>query len=281
MPLAAVALIAFAANSLLCRLALLHDAIDPASFSTIRIVSGAAMLLIISRVAPERSRSATTTGSWFAAATLFLYAVPFSLAYVSLSAGTGALVLFGSVQITMLAAAVRSGERMHLFQWLGVGLAFAGLLYLVLPGLAAPPLGPAALMALAGGSWGVYSLRGRGVDSPLSDTTSNFVRAIPLVAVVSVAMLARAHVEAKGVALAAASGSITSGLGYVIWYAALRHLTALRAAVLQLAVPILTAVGGVLFLAEAISPRLIVSAVMVLGGVALGIAGRARLATSV
>ena len=272
---AALALIAFAGNSVLCRLALHDGAIDPASFSTIRVTSGAATLLLVT-LATRRDRSGLAA-SWTSAAMLALYAIPFSFAYASLSTGTGALILFGSVQVTMLAAAVRSGERTHAIEWVGLTAALGGLLYLVLPGLAAPPLMAAALMGLAGFSWGIYSLRGRSGSNPLAQTTANFVRAIPFVLVASLATLWRFHASPRGATLAVASGALASGLGYVAWYAALRGLTRMRAAIVQLAVPILAAVGGVVFLAEAISVRLVLSTIMVLGGIGLAIVWRERL----
>jgi drug/metabolite transporter (DMT)-like permease len=267
-----LALVAFAANSVLCRLALRDGAIDAASFSTIRLVSGAiTLLLLTSRLqpAPTTTAAATAQGSWTSAALLFLYAVPFSFAYLGLSAGTGALILFGSVQLTMMVAAIRSGERPQPLQWLGIGLACAGLVYLVLPGLAAPPLVSAGLMALAGCAWGFYSLRGRGARNPLAQTTGNFTRSVPMVLAVSALALPQMHVERTGAILAVASGALTSALGYVVWYAALRRLTATRAAVVQLAVPILAAAGGVILLRERVTHQLVLSAAMVLGGIAL------------
>ncbi len=277
-----LALAAFAANSVLCRFALRDATIDPATFSTIRIVSGAVTLALVALAA--RSRTGETTSmtsmpaaaSWLSAALLFLYAVPFSFAYTTLSAGTGALILFGAVQVTMLAGAIRSGERVRFAQWSGLILALAGLVYLVVPGIAAPPIASAALMALAGIAWGLYSLRGRGAPNPLAQTTSSFVRAVPMVVAVSAATFSRAHAEPTGIALAVASGSVTSGLGYVAWYAALRRLTALRASVVQLSVPVIAAVAGVIFLSETISSRLIVSAILVLGGIALAVVRRAQ-----
>jgi drug/metabolite transporter (DMT)-like permease len=263
------ALVAFAANSVLCRIAL-HDAtIDPATFSSIRIVSGAVMLLAFTASIQRPSES--VTGSWTAAALLALYAVPFSFAYTGLTTGTGALILFASVQVTMIAAGLRSGEKPHPLQWLGLSIALTGLVVLVLPGLTAPPVTAAFLMAIAGAAWGVYSWIGRGTTSPLAQTTGNFVRAVPFVIAVSLVTLPRLHMESRGVLLAVASGAIASGLGYVVWYAALHGLTAMQAAVVQLSVPILAAIGGIIFLAEAVSTRLVISTVMVLGGIALAI----------
>jgi drug/metabolite transporter (DMT)-like permease len=271
----ALALVAFAANSVLCRIALSQATIDAATFSTIRLTAGAATLLLITVL--TRGGAPRVETSWISAAMLFLYAVPFSFAYIRLTTGAGALILFGCVQLTMMSAALWSGERPHPLQWLGLSLALGGLVYLVLPGLAAPSLLGASLMALAGFSWGVYSLRGRGAADPLAQTTNNFVRTVPLVLVVSLFTMPQFHVQREGVLLAVASGALASGLGYVVWYQALRGLTATRAAVVQLLVPILAAVGGVIFLAEAISLRLAVATVIVLGGITLALIGRERL----
>jgi drug/metabolite transporter (DMT)-like permease len=268
------ALIAFASNSLLCRQALGRAAIDAASFSTIRLVSGAAALVLIAR--SLRRGAGDIGGSWISAALLFLYAVPFSFAYISLPAGTGALILFGAVQATMLAAALASGERPHVLQWTGLALAVGGLVFLVLPGVAAPAPVGCALMAVAGVAWGVYSLRGRGAVDPLADTAGNFVRAAPLAMGVSILAARHAEASAGGALLAVVSGALTSGVGYVAWYTALAGLTATRAASVQLAVPVLAAVGGVAFLAEQITVRLIASSILVLGGVALAMIGRER-----
>jgi len=273
--LTGLALVAFAANSVLCRLALGGAAIDAASFSIIRLVSGAIMLLLI-MAAIKKNRTSHPRGNWISAAMLFGYAVTFSFAYVSLSTGTGALILFGAVQATMILAALWSGERPHMLEWMGLLLALFGLVYLVFPGLMAPSPAGSALMAIAGISWGFYSLRGRAAAYPLSETTDNFVRSIPFAFVVSLLMFRNIHVSAEGVLLALVSGALTSGVGYVIWYAALRGLTATRAATVQLAVPILAALGGVTFLSEDISLRLVLSAVMILGGVALAVGSGER-----
>ena len=266
----ASALIAFAANSLLCRQGLGRGAIDAASFSTIRLASGAVTLVLLATA--KRRPAPGSRGTWGSAAWLFLYAVPFSFAYVSLGAATGALVLFGAVQATMLASAVVGGERPGVLQWLGLALALGGLVYLVSPGLAAPsPIG-CALMATGGFSWGIYSLRGRGQADPLSETAGNFARAVPLAVGVSILTWAQAGVRLEGALLAIASGAVTSGLGYVVWYAALAGLTTTQAASVQLAVPVLAAVGGVWFLAERITARLVIAAVLIVGGVALALA---------
>jgi drug/metabolite transporter (DMT)-like permease len=263
----AAAMVAFAGNSVLTRLALGRATIDAATFSTVRIAGGAGVLL--ATMALRESGRVRLDGRASRNGPVFLYAIPFSFAYMSLTAGTGALILFGVVQVTMMVAAVRTGERPHWSQWIGLALALGGLIYLVLPGLRAPSLSGSALMAVAGIMWGVYSLRGRGAVNPLQLNMSNFVRALPLAVVVS--LLARGHmyVSSSGLFLALASGAITSGLGYVLWYTALRNLTATRAAIVQLMVPILASAGGVAFLGEAISFRLVLSAVVVLGGIAL------------
>lgn len=285
-----LALLAFAANSVLCRLALAPREIDAASFTLVRLVSGAVMLLAIRAAMGARRRVASPPGPrrnpWLAAALLFLYAAPFSFAYVSISAGTGALILFTSVQATMLVGALLAGERFRWLEGAGLAVALAGLIKLVSPGLSAPePLG-SALMAVAGIAWGAYSLRGRGSVDPLGDTASNFLRAVPFAVIVSLVtgvagahpagLGAIAHLSARGILLAAASGALASGLGYTIWFAALRGLTAIRASMVQLVVPVLAAAGGVAFLQEAVTLRLVVSAALILGGVGVAIAGRAR-----
>lgn len=256
-------------------MALGQATIDAATFSTIRLVAGAVTLLLVTSL--TQRDGVRVKGSRVSAIMLFLYAVPFSFAYVSLSTGTGALILFGSVQLTMMLAALWSGERPYPLQWFGFGLALAGLVYLVLPGLAAPSLSGSALMAFAGFSWGVYSLRGRSAVNPLAQTTRNFVGSVPFVVAVSLVALQRFHIEPRGALLAIASGALASGLGYVTWYAALRGLSTTRAAVVQLSVPILAAVGGVTLLAEFVSARLVLSGAMVLGGIALALIGRERL----
>lgn len=273
--LTAAAMVAFAANSLLCRLALQQRGIDPASFGSIRLVSGAITLALIVRFKAQPS-SSPGRADWLAAAMLFAYVAFFSFAYLSLSAGTGALILFGAVQLTMLGAGLGSGERFGPVAWLGFVLAAGGLVYLVLPGVAAPPLLGAVLMAVAGVAWGVYSLRGRGVADPLAATARNFTRAVPMALALSVVFVARAHADAAGIALAVASGALTSGLGYVVWYAALARLSAMQAATVQLSVPLLAAFGGVLLLSEAITPRLAAASVAILGGIAIVLSQKSR-----
>jgi drug/metabolite transporter (DMT)-like permease len=264
-----LALCAFAANSLLCRLALGAGAIDAATYASVRLLSGAAVLIPLAF-----RRAGRPAGSWPSAAMLFAYAVPFSFAYRTLSAGTGALVLFAAVQITMISAGLRSGERPGAVQWLGLLLAFSGLGYLVRPGLAAPSPAGAGLMAIAGIAWGAYSLRGRRAGKPLAETAGNFARASLLSVIVSGAAFGSAHATPRGVILAAISGAIASGAGYAIWYAALPALTATRAATVQLAVPVLTAAAGVALLGERVTVRLVLASIAILGGVGLALAGR-------
>jgi drug/metabolite transporter (DMT)-like permease len=275
--LTAVAMLAFAGNSLLCRLALGRGEIDPASFTTIRIASGALMLLAI--VLARHRRGVTRShsgGGWRAAVMLLGYAALFSFAYRSLGAGTGALILFGAVQLTMFGAALRSGERFPLFAWGGLALAIGGLVWLVLPGVTAPDPKGAALMAAAGVCWGFYSLAGRGGTDPLGATTRNFLYALPAALIVSLIGLRDIGISANGALLAVASGAITSGCGYVIWYAALRNLSATQAAIVQLTVPIIAAFGGVMFLGEGLSTRLLLASVLTLGGVAIVLMLRGR-----
>jgi len=268
-------MIAFASNSLLNRLALGQNAIDPTSYTTVRLVSGATMLFIIA--GPQRkNKEPTLRGSWISAAFLFLYAITFSFAYLSLSTGTGALILFGSVQVTMIVVALRSGERPRTMEWIGLALALGGLVYLVFPGLTAPsPLG-SGLMTIAGISWGFYTLRGRGSQNPLGDTAGNFVYALPMVLVVLSFSLKNVSISTYGILYATVSGALASGVGYAIWYAALRGLTTTRAATVQLSVPVIAAWSGVVFLAENVSIRLFAAGVLILGGIALALSNRGK-----
>jgi drug/metabolite transporter (DMT)-like permease len=279
--LTAVAMLAFAAKSLLCRLALQHGRIDPASFGAIRLAAGALTLAGVMRGRGVRGANsgansgAGSAAGWASAAMLFAYVALFSFAYVSLPAGTGALILFGAVQLTMLGAGLLAGERFSAGGWLGMALALSGLAVLLLPGAAAPSLFGAALMASAGAAWGGYSLRGRGAPDPLAATGAAFVRAAPMAILLALPFARQVHADAGGVGLAVASGAVTSGLGYVVWYAALRRLTALRAAVVQLSVPLLAAGGGVLLLGEAFTARLALAALAILGGIGLVLGSRA------
>ncbi len=269
--LALAALVAFSANSILARLALGSDLADAASYAAIRIGAGALMLLVLTRARPEAYRS----GSWASGALLALYAAPFAFAYLELPAGTGALILFGAVQVTMFAFGLgRRGERPRPLEWAGVAMAMAGLVWFVFPGVDRAPLLGATLMAIAGIAWGGYSLRGRSASRPLLDTTGNFVRAVPFVVAVLLWRIPALKVTPEGVGYAVLSGAVASALGYAIWYAALAGLTATRAATLQLAVPVLTAWAGVWLLHEQITTRLALAGSAVIAGVALAVFAR-------
>jgi len=261
-----LAMLAFAANSLLCRQALLRTDIDAASFTLVRLVAGALMLWLVVRLrhAPPGQGPG---GNWWSALMLFAYAAAFSFAYVSLPAAVGALLLFGAVQATMIGAGLWRGERFQARQWAGLVLALGGLVGLLLPGLSAPPLGGAVLMLGAGVAWGVYSLRGKGVGDPLGVTAGNFLRAVPMA--LGVALLAQLSVDRAGLGYAVASGALTSGIGYVLWYAALPGLRAGTAATVQLSVPVIAALGAVAFLGEAWGLRLVLASAAILGGIAL------------
>lgn len=269
--LTALTMAAFAVNSLLCRMALGGPLIDPVSFTTIRLVSGAVALIAISRLVVEPEVPQTTKGSWGSGFALFAYAAAFSLAYVSLSAGMGALILFGAVQVTMLGAALTSGEHLRPAQWVGSLAAMGGLVYLVLPGLSAPDPTGALLMCASGIAWGVYSIRGKGVSAPVTMTAGNFLRSAPFAIVASAVALSEVRLEPAGVLIALTSGIVTSGMGYVLWYRVLRSLTTSQASIVQLSVPVLAAFGGVAFLSEQVSTRLVAASVLILGGVALAV----------
>lgn len=265
MLLSALAMLAFAGNSLLCRWALRSTEIDPASFTTIRLVSGALVLwLLVQLRGPRGGR-----GNGLSALALFAYAAGFSFAYQSLPAATGALLLFGAVQATMIGYGLATGERLRSLQLLGVMVALAGLIALLYPGLSAPPPVGALLMLGSGVAWGSYSLRGRGAGDPIQVTAGNFLRAVPLALVLSLVFLTEARIDRAGVVYAVMSGALTSGIGYAIWYTALPALKAIQAATLQLSVPVITALGGVLWIGEALTLRLQLASLAILGGIAL------------
>lgn len=272
----AFALVCFAFNSILCRLALQTNEIDAVSFTVVRIVSGVVVLLVVSFLF-SREKEKKLRGNLLSAFFLFAYAACFSFAYINLTIATGALILFGSVQTTMIISALVAGERLRVLEWLGLIIALGGLVYLVFPGLAAPPLFSSVLMISAGVAWGFYTLRGRGSANPLADTAGNFVYASFMIILVSLPFLAQIYSTQKGIIYAVLSGAIASGLGYAVWYAALKYHTASRAAILQLSVPVITAVGGVIFLAEEIALRLILATALILGGISLAIFGRAKI----
>lgn len=274
-----VAMVAFAANSLLARLALGNHAIDAASYTLIRIVSGAAFLYLVawrmqvgSAVPPPRG----LRGNWVSAFALFVYALAFSYAYLALGAAMGALILFSSVQATMILWSLSQGARPSTGEVVGFVAAFAGFVYLVLPGIGRPdPLGT-ALMTLSGMAWGVYTLKGRSSSSPLADTAGNFVRAGAFCVPLGLVALADSNLTYAGVTLALASGIVASGLGYAIWYLALPALTTFRAALVQLSVPVITAAGAIVLLDEALTLRFAMVSIVVLGGIALAIVSRHR-----
>lgn len=269
--LTSLAMVAFAGNSLLGRAALRETAIDAASYTSIRLISGALMLALLVSM---KHGNPTRSGNWPSALALFAYAAAFSFAYIDLHTGIGALLLFGAVQATMISHGIWSGERLNKIQTIGFVLAFGGLVGLLLPGLTAPPLFASILMLSAGVAWGVYSLRGKGVSDPLKSTAGNFIRAVPIALALSVLMLNSASVDNAGFWLAACSGALTSGLGYAIWYAALPFLKSMHAATVQLSVPIIATIGGILFLGESITLRFILASVATLGGIALVILER-------
>lgn len=266
-----LAMTAFASNSLLCRLALKHTSIDPASFTSIRIISGAITLWLIIRI---RHGVHGASGNWPSALALFGYAAGFSYAYVSLPAGMGALLLFGAVQATMIGYGFWSGERLGVRQTAGLVCALSGLAGLLFPGLSAPPLPASLLMLGAGVAWGIYSLRGNAAGDPTSVTAGNFLRAAPLAALLSVVTLPGYSIDRSGFWYAVFSGAFASGIGYAVWYAALRGLKATTAATVQLSVPVIAAVGGVIFLGEVVTLRLLISSGAILGGIALVIVSR-------
>ena len=264
--LTTLAMLAFAGNSILCRAAFYHSDIDAASFTSIRLISGALMLFLLAR---SRRTSNTGSGHWISAFMLFVYAAGFSFAYVKLSASTGALVLFGAVQSTMIGYGVWRGERLNKRQLIGLVIALSGLIVLFMPGLSSPPLVGSVMMLLAGSAWGVYSLRGKDLGDPIWVTAGNFYRSVPFAAILSLIMLKSSSLDTAGFWYASMSGALTSGIGYVVWYAALPALKASTAATLQLSVPVLTALGGVVFLGEAVTLRLAVATFAILGGIAL------------
>lgn len=276
------ALTAFAFNSILCRLALRGEEADAVGFTLVRLFSGALMLAVITGFLSVRKAGKTLDartvkldhGSWLSAFFLFGYAIAFSLAYLDLTAATGALILFGSVQLTMIAVSLVRGERPPLLEWLGLLFAVGGLVYLVFPGLASPPLQSSLLMAAAGASWGFYTLRGKGSTDPLAVTTGNFVRSVPMIALIAIPFFAKIHLSNRGIILAIISGAVTSGIGYAVWYAALKFHPPTRAAVLQLSVPVIAAVCGIVFLAETFSIRLLVAGIMIILGIGMTIFGK-------
>jgi drug/metabolite transporter (DMT)-like permease len=279
--LTTLALLAFAGNSVLCRLALGQGLMDAAGFTSVRLNSGAVMLvllMLINRKSPQRLITLPDLRTLLGAIWLVLYAWCFSLAYVLLDTGTGALILFGAVQLSLLFSRIIKGHQPQLAEWLGVLLAFSGLVYLLWPALGTPTWPGFLLMAFSGVAWGLYTLLGQGSVQPLRDTSRNFLWAVPLAILMLWWVPDGQQWTTQGVWLAVLSGALTSGVGYAIWYAVLPSLSATQAGVLQLLVPVLAAIGGVLFATEPFGMRLLLSAMAVLGGIALVIlaAGRSR-----
>ena len=270
--LTVLAMIAFAGNSILCRIALKHTSIDAVSFTSIRLLSGAAVLWAITTFLRS---DRTGEGNWFSALALFIYAVGFSFAYIGLTAATGALLLFGAVQVTMICYGLWTGERLHKQQLVGLALAFGGLVGLLLPGLSAPPLVNSVLMLIAGFAWGVYSIHGKGSGDPTRVTAGNFLRASLFAALLSVPLISNINPDSAGVWYAIASGAIASGLGYAIWYSVLPALKATSAATVQLSVPVIAALGGIIILGESITTRFVLASSAILGGIAIVLYNRA------
>ncbi|WP_220465488.1 DMT family transporter [Colwellia sp. BRX10-3] len=271
------ALFAFAANSVLCRLALGENAIDAASFTSVRLLSGIIILLALLSLTNKVNKPKTkskSTGSWLAASMLFIYALAFSFGYISLDTGTGALILFGAVQITMILTNVISGNKLYLTEWFGLTIAFSGFVYLIIPSLTTPSLTGFIMMSISGIAWALYTLLGRKSKDPLGDTTYNFVRTCPFVIALIIFGFNGGHITSMGFILAVLSGAIASGIGYFVWYIALAGLSVTQAAVLQLFVPIIAAIGGVVFTSELITLRLVESSALVLGGILTVILGR-------
>ncbi len=285
-----LALVAFAANSVFCRMALGQKSIDAASFTSIRLVSGSFVLLLLVLTSRKRKNSGKkmSSGSWVSGFMLFLYAACFSYAYITLDTGVGALILFASVQITMIAHGFLRGRKLNLLEWSGVLLAFGGFVYLVSPGISAPSREGLVLMTLSGFGWGMYSVRGMRSANPLEDTTFNFLRSNLFLMVLITLLFGLSMIQPgvleielseKGVLLAVVSGAITSGLGYTIWYMALKGLSNVQASVVQLSVPVIAALGGILLLSERLSLRLVLSSVVILSGILLVILGKSRIGT--
>lgn len=259
-------MVAFAGNSVLCRIALKHTNIDAASFTSIRLISGAVVLWVIVRFFRPGSKG---RGNWISAFALFVYAAGFSFAYISLTAATGALLLFGAVQATMIGRGLLAGERLHKQQLVGLVLALGGVVGLLLPGLSAPPLVGSVLMLIAGVAWGVYSLRGKNDGDPTRITAGNFLRALLFVVLLSLSQISSSNLDMTGVWYAIASGAVASGLGYALWYSVLPALKATSAATIQLSVPVITAFAGIIILGEPVTVRFLLASLTILGGIAL------------
>jgi len=272
----ALALIAFAANSVLARLALGNNAIDASGYTSIRLISGAIVLYLIIQSKASKTDS-SEKGSWLSGFILFLYAITFSYAYVSLDTGTGALILFAAVQLTMIILSIYSGNKLHFTEWIGLIISFIGFVYLVFPGADTPSTVGFVLMTLAGISWGFYTVLGKRSKRPLIDNAYNFLKTVPFVLVLLIISFKKENYSLNGIILAIISGGITSGIGYTIWYMALRGLTHVQAAIVQLMVPVIASIGGVLFIAETITPRLTIASLFILGGILIVVIGKKKL----
>lgn len=267
------ALIAFAGNSILCRLALGEGKIDAASFTIIRLLSGIIILLLITHISPSHANSVTKK-NWISSTVLFLYAVTFSYAYISLDTGTGALILFGAVQITMVLASLLAGKKLHVLEVMGVATAFLGFIYLVKPSLSTPSITGFGLMTIAGIAWGIYTLRGKNSKQPINDSAINFLYTLPFISALLIIEFENANLSQQGIMIATVSGALASGIGYTVWYTAVRKLSTMQTSVVQLLVPIVAALGGVIFAREAISMRLVLSSTIILGGIFLVLLGQ-------
>ena len=271
--LTSFSLIAFAGNSILCKLALGQNRLDAASFTIIRLLSGIIVLLLISQVFGRKSNSINKR-NWISSAALFLYAVTFSYAYISLDTGTGALILFGAVQITMILASLIFGNRLHFWEWIGIISACSGFIYLIQPSITTPSLAGFILMTIAGIAWGIYTLRGKGSKQAIQDSASNFFYTLPFVVTLLIIEFNNINLSRSGIILAILSGAVASGMGYTVWYMTVKRLSTLQASVVQLLVPVIAAVGGVIFAQESISMRLVLSSIAILGGILFVLLGQ-------
>ena len=274
--LTALTMTAFAANSVLGRIALRMTDIDPASYVSIRLMSGALILAVLAGAAGRNGKGAAPAGDWLSALALFAYAASFSFAYLGLDAGTGALILFATVQASIIGWSLYCGGRPSVSEWCGLAVAFAALVWLLAPGVAAPDPFYAALMTLAGIAWGIYTIRGKAASNPLRATAGNFMRSVPLTAILSAWFFSSASLPLAGIALAACSGAVTSGLGYALWYRVLKSLSPIQSGMVQLSVPVIAAVGGILFLGEPLTLRFAACSCFILGGIGFAIAARRR-----
>ena len=268
-----LALLAFAGNSVLCRIALDNNVIDAASFTSIRLFSGIIFLLFLVAV-KSKEKINLKKGSWLSASFLFLYALTFSYGYITLDTGTGALILFGAVQVTMILYSLIKGRKLLFIEWVGLLFAALGLCVLLLPGASAPSLNGFILMAMSGAAWGAYTLAGKGSQNPLVDTAHNFLKTLPLIAIVTLLTLDNIQLSNKGIMLAIISGAVMSGLGYAIWYSVLTKLSVTQAATIQLSVPIIATIGGVIFSSELVTIKLVLASILVLGGVLIVTLGK-------